>query len=85
MIKKIALISAVILVLLSAGLFYVNRVLLPVQIKGLVIKAAEDALRGRTVSESAAAPAAARASTMNARICRHCLPELSRMFPGPNR
>ena len=49
MIKKSALIFAIILVILSAGLFYINKVLLPVQAKAMLIKAAEDAL-GRKVT-----------------------------------
>ncbi|MBF0386875.1 MAG: hypothetical protein HQL20_03350 [Candidatus Omnitrophica bacterium] len=49
MFKKIFLTLAIIAVLASAGLYYVNKVLLPVQVKGLAIKAAEDAL-GRKVT-----------------------------------
>ncbi len=49
MLKKIILTFAIIAVLISVGIFYVNKVLLPVQIKGLIVKATEDAL-GRKVS-----------------------------------
>lgn len=44
MAKKIFLVLAVILVIVCAGLFYVNKVLLPVQIKGMIIKSAEEQL-----------------------------------------
>ncbi len=42
---KIALTLAVTLFIFSAGLFYVNKILLPIQIKGMAIKAAQDTLK----------------------------------------
>ncbi len=42
--KKIALTLAIILFIFAAGLFYVNKILLPVQVKAMAVKAAEDAL-----------------------------------------
>ena len=44
LIKKTALTLAIILFIFSAGLFYVNKILLPVQMKAMAVKAAEDAL-----------------------------------------
>ncbi|NLE65004.1 MAG: AsmA family protein [Elusimicrobia bacterium] len=52
--RKILLIGALILVVLTAGLFYVNRVLLPVQIKGLLVKTLSEQLN-RTVTLGALA------------------------------
>ncbi|MBF0595591.1 MAG: hypothetical protein HQL22_11595, partial [Candidatus Omnitrophica bacterium] len=52
MLKKTLLILAIIAVILSAGIFYVNKVLLPVQVKGLVLKAAEDALNRKVSFDS---------------------------------
>ena len=49
MLKKIILITAIIAVFITAGIFYVNKVLLPVQIRGMIIKSAEEQL-GRKVS-----------------------------------
>jgi hypothetical protein len=49
MAKKIILIIAIIAVFITAGLYYVNKVLLPVQIKGMIIKSAEEQL-GRKVT-----------------------------------
>ncbi|MBF0122482.1 MAG: AsmA family protein [Candidatus Omnitrophica bacterium] len=47
--QRILLILAIIFLILSAGLFYVNKVLLPVQIKGMIIKALSEQT-GRKVS-----------------------------------
>ncbi|MBF0486272.1 MAG: AsmA family protein [Candidatus Omnitrophica bacterium] len=52
MIKKISITIAILLVIISAGIFYVNKVLMPVQIKGLVIKAAQDALHRKVTLDS---------------------------------
>ncbi|MEI6438277.1 MAG: AsmA-like C-terminal region-containing protein [Candidatus Omnitrophota bacterium] len=49
MVKKILLTLAILAVLISAGLYYVNKVLLPVQVRGMILKAAGDAL-GRKVT-----------------------------------
>ncbi len=49
MLKKILLTLAIIAVLVTSGLYYVNKILLPVQVKGMAIKAAEEAL-GRKVT-----------------------------------
>lgn len=43
--KKISLTMAVIFFIFAAGLFYINKILLPIQIKGMAIKAASDALK----------------------------------------
>jgi uncharacterized protein involved in outer membrane biogenesis len=43
--KKISLAMAVIFFIFAAGLFYVNKILLPIQVKGMAIKAASDALK----------------------------------------
>ncbi len=43
--RKISLIMAIIFFIFAAGLFYVNKVLLPIQVKGMAIKAATDALK----------------------------------------
>ena len=42
---RLSLIIAVILLLLAGGLFYVNKVLLPIQIKGMAVKAASEAMK----------------------------------------
>jgi len=47
--KKISLTMAIIFFIFAAGLFYVNKILLPIQVKGMAIKAATEALQ-RTVS-----------------------------------
>ena len=40
--QKTLLILAIIFLVFSAGLFYVNKVLLPVQVKGMIVKAITD-------------------------------------------
>ncbi|MBF0331812.1 MAG: AsmA family protein [Candidatus Omnitrophica bacterium] len=43
--SRIALIFAVIFFIFSAGLFYVNKIFLPIQVREIVIKSAQDALK----------------------------------------
>ena len=52
LIKKTALTLAIILFIFSAGLFYVNKILLPVQVKAMAVKAAEDALHRKVVFDT---------------------------------
>ncbi|MBF0619893.1 MAG: DUF748 domain-containing protein [Candidatus Omnitrophica bacterium] len=50
--KKILLIIAIIAVIVTGGLYYINKVLLPVHIKGLILKAAQEQLnRNVTLDE----------------------------------
>ncbi|NTV28578.1 MAG: AsmA family protein [Candidatus Omnitrophica bacterium] len=44
MVKKILLSPAIILVLICAGLFYVNKVFLPIHLKGMIVQYAEEQL-----------------------------------------
>ncbi len=48
--KKILLILAIILVFLGAGLFYINKILLPVHVKGLILTSAKEQLKGRDIT-----------------------------------
>lgn len=52
MLKKLLLTLAILSVVLCAGLYYVNKILLPVQIKGLILKAAEDTIHRRVTLAS---------------------------------
>lgn len=48
--KKILFIISIILVFLAGGLFYINKMLLPVHIKGLLLRAAQEQLKGRAIT-----------------------------------
>ncbi len=48
--KKILLILAIVLVFLGAGLFYTNKILLPVHVKGLILTSAREQLKGRDIT-----------------------------------
>lgn len=48
--KKIFVILALIVFFLAVGLFYINKMLLPVHIKGLIVGVAEEQLKGRGVT-----------------------------------
>jgi hypothetical protein len=52
MLKKILIIAAIIIAVITAGVLYVNMVLLPVQVKGMVIDAAQKALNRKVTFDS---------------------------------